>query len=317
MPANANKPDRWKADISQSEDLFNTWFLEFAPGIFREARSQIAARFRETLQDTAGLSHLTPEFLKDHPLSLGILRMATLPPFAGATMTGLSDVSQSTISLIETTGEFPVLLSEEELRAMLSKMLAVITDLLDPDIFPWLDEQRRPAEAELDRAVTIVADRFLRLSADRIVKEAQRQRQLASIKKYLENRDYRHSLIRRAEPLHEMEPGTFALNDYILIGLYRKMDLLIDAVIQPHQPEPDKLPIIMESRVSGDYSNTYKRRKYQATRLRELRRSYNRDVTYVLFLTGYFDDAYLGYLAAKGVDWVWEHRLDDLQELGI
>jgi len=31
----------------------------------------------------------------------------------------------------------------------------------------------------------------------------------------------------------------------------------------------------------------------------------------------YFDSGYLGYEAAEGIDWVWEHRLNDLQEFGL
>jgi hypothetical protein len=40
-------------------------------------------------------------------------------------------------------------------------------------------------------------------------------------------------------------------------------------------------------------------------------------VVFVLFLCGYFDAAYLGYEAAEGIDWIWEHRTKDLDQLGI
>jgi hypothetical protein len=35
------------------------------------------------------------------------------------------------------------------------------------------------------------------------------------------------------------------------------------------------------------------------------------------YLCGYFGSDYLGYEAAEGIDWVWEHRIDDLQKLGL
>jgi type II restriction enzyme len=35
------------------------------------------------------------------------------------------------------------------------------------------------------------------------------------------------------------------------------------------------------------------------------------------FLCGYFGSDYLGYEAAEGIDWVWEHRIDDLAKLGL
>ena len=34
-------------------------------------------------------------------------------------------------------------------------------------------------------------------------------------------------------------------------------------------------------------------------------------------LGGYFGSDYLGYEAAEGIDWVWEHRIDDLVKLGL
>ena len=49
----------------------------------------------------------------------------------------------------------------------------------------------------------------------------------------------------------------------------------------------------------------------------QLRHSYGEDVRYVLFLCGYFDGGYLGYEAAEGIDWVWEHRIGDLGEFGL
>ena len=32
---------------------------------------------------------------------------------------------------------------------------------------------------------------------------------------------------------------------------------------------------------------------------------------------GYFDSGYLGYEAAEGIDWVWEHRIDDFEDFGL
>ncbi len=40
MSVNANKPERWKADIARSVDFYNTWFLEFAPETYRSTRRE-------------------------------------------------------------------------------------------------------------------------------------------------------------------------------------------------------------------------------------------------------------------------------------
>ena len=49
----------------------------------------------------------------------------------------------------------------------------------------------------------------------------------------------------------------------------------------------------------------------------QLRSTYGPGVRFNLFLCGYFDSGYLGYEAAEGIDWVWEHRIDDLALFGI
>ena len=51
--------------------------------------------------------------------------------------------------------------------------------------------------------------------------------------------------------------------------------------------------------------------------MNQLRRIYGRKLRYILFLCGYFDSSYLGYEAAEGVDWVWEHRINDLGKFGL
>jgi len=38
MAVNLDKPNLWKADIAQSVDMYNDWFLKFAPKAFRETR---------------------------------------------------------------------------------------------------------------------------------------------------------------------------------------------------------------------------------------------------------------------------------------
>jgi hypothetical protein len=48
-----------------------------------------------------------------------------------------------------------------------------------------------------------------------------------------------------------------------------------------------------------------------------LRRQHGEQLQFVLFLCGYFDSGYLGYAAADGIDWVWEHRIDDLVQFGL
>jgi type II restriction enzyme len=96
-----------------------------------------------------------------------------------------------------------------------------------------------------------------------------------------------------------------------------RTNIPIDAVVMPRGSELGKLPLLIEAKSAGDYANTNKRRKEEATKFRQLTSTYGDDVRFVLFLCGYFDAGYLGYEAAEGIDWVWEHRMDDLAKFGI
>ena len=57
--------------------------------------------------------------------------------------------------------------------------------------------------------------------------------------------------------------------------------------------------------------------KEEAAKAGQLRRRLGCRARFVLFLGGYFDSGYLGYEAAEGIDWVWEHRIDDFKEFGL
>ena len=52
MSINRDKPDFWKNDILQSVDLYNRWFMEFAPKAFRDTRIMTACRVEKSLIDT-------------------------------------------------------------------------------------------------------------------------------------------------------------------------------------------------------------------------------------------------------------------------
>lgn len=52
-------------------------------------------------------------------------------------------------------------------------------------------------------------------------------------------------------------------------------------------------------------------------KMAQLKSNYGNNIRFILFLCGYFDSGYLGYEAAEGIDWVWEHRIDDLALFGI
>ncbi|ETR66283.1 MAG: hypothetical protein OMM_13006 [Candidatus Magnetoglobus multicellularis str. Araruama] len=100
-------------------------------------------------------------------------------------------------------------------------------------------------------------------------------------------------------------------------GKKKQVNIPVDAVIKPKNSVPEDYPILFEAKSAGDFTNTNKRRKEEAVKMMQLMSTYGENIKFVLFLCGYFDSGYLGYEAAEGIDWVWEHRIDELKEFGL
>jgi hypothetical protein len=313
---NANKPQLWKADIASSVDQFNQWFMIFAPEAFRSSRVKTTATVKAALLATNDLRNLDAPTLKANPGALSTLRMCTAPPLAVDRLIGLAGVNKSLVGSME-EGKLAARMQAEVLDENLTKVCVVLAKLLDRDIFPWLDAGKAPTDHERDRASTIVADRLCSAIANPIVRNAQEQRQLKTIGDWLGARGYRKQSHAAGAPLTEMEPGTYAFRMNLSVGNALKVNVPVDVVVQPKAKRKDRLPILIEAKSAGDFTNTNKRRKEEAAKIHQLQATFGKSVTYVLFLCGYFGSDYLGYEAAEGLDWIWEHRIDDLAKLGL
>lgn len=114
-----------------------------------------------------------------------------------------------------------------------------------------------------------------------------------------------------------MEPGTFTFRVNVPVGRTHRVNIAVDVVVQPKRLRKSRLPILIEAKSAGDFTNTNKRRKEEATKISQLRTTYGDGIVFILFLCGYFGSDYLGYEAAEGIDWVWEHRIEDFEKLGL
>jgi hypothetical protein len=242
--------------------------------------------------------------------------MCTAPPLAVDRLMGLANVNKSLIGSME-EGRLAKRMQPELLADHLAAICRILGTMLDRDIFPWLDAGVDPTEHERERASTIVADRLCNAVANPIVRNAQEQRQFARISAFLDQRGYRKHAHPSGKPLREMEPGTYTFRLNLPVGKVLKVNIPIDVVIQPSVFRRDRLPILIEAKSAGDFTNTNKRRKEEATKIHQLQAAYGKGVPYILFLCGYFGSDYLGYEAAEGMDWVWEHRIEDLLKLGL
>ena len=301
--------------------MYNDWFMKFAPKAFREARVQTIRDVEATLQSTGNLTDIRPATMREQPKILPTLRMSTCPPLAVDRLIGLAGVSSTLVKCMELENKLPPRMTEAAADKELARIATIIGKMADPDIFVWLTRKDQLAtEPEIQRAASIVADRLCGAVANPIIRNAQEKRQLAVIKEWLEARGYKQITAGDGLKFDAMPPGTFSFRMNVpvkLEGGVKSVNIPIDAVINPKKANKRRFPIFFEAKSAGDFTNTNKRRKEEAAKMSQLRSTYGNKVQFNLFLCGYFDSGYLGYEAAEGIDWVWEHRIDDLAKFGI
>ena len=200
----------------------------------------------------------------------------------------------------------------------MDKIVTVLNKLLDVELFSWISKGTVPAENELRMAECIVADRLCGALSDPIIRNEQEKRQLKVVSDFLVSEGY--SFVEAAEvgTFSDMRQGTFTFHLNMPVKMSRfGVNMPIDVVIKRIGCSQEKLPLLVECKSAGDFTNTNKRRKEEAQKIEQLRATYGDDVDFVLFLCGYFDSGYLGYEAAEGIDWVWEHRVADFKKAGV
>ena len=318
MAVNADKPHLWKADIAASVDLFNSWFLEFAPRSYREARIGATKQVDHALRMTNDLKAITTDALKQHPAILPALRMATCPPIARDRLIGLAGTNRNLVTALE-AGRLPARAKTEALEEDLRKIVGVIAKMLDLDIFPWLTKGNEATDEDRCRASIIVADRLSGAVSNPVIRNAQERRQLAVIEKYLDDLGYRRITVDERRRFPELPAGTYGFHVNVAVrnSNGNTVNIPVDAVIQRRKARRREIPVLIEAKSAGDFANTNKRRKEEATKVRQLKATYGEGIRFILFLRGYFDSGYLGYEAAEGIDWVWEHRIGDMRKLGL
>ncbi len=320
MAVNRDKPDLWKKDIARSVDMYNNWFMNFAPEAYRVTRIRTTKDVERALKITRNLTRIQPEILKQHPGILPTLRMSTCPPLAVDRLIGLAGVPANLVKRMEKKHETPPRQKGVQLENDLRKIGSIIEKMADPDIFVWPGRSKAATKVEIHRAATIIADRLCGSVANPIIRNAQEKRQLNLIASWFEARGYRRFPSQDGIKFNTMIPGTFGFRLNVPVNLEDEVSTVnipIDVIIMPQSSKKGDFPIFIEAKSAGDFTNVNKRRKEEAAKMTQLHKTYGDKVRFNLFLCGYFDSGYLGYEAAEGIDWVWEHRIDDLELLGV
>ena len=298
--------------------FYNDWFLNFAPATYINARQEAIDKVELAFQKTECFNSLSIDMLRKSPEVITILRMATTPPLARDRIIGLADVSSNLVEKME-EGRFPPKMKQKDIDESLSRIIDIINRLFDVGIMPWLERKSYPHETDRLLATQVIGDRLCGSLSDPIIRNEQERRQLKSISDYLNRKGYKFVESKDIEDFILMEAGTYSyhLNVPATKNDNTNVNMPIDVVIKRKDAKADELPVLIECKSAGDYTNTNKRRKEELTKIEQLRNKYGKKVEFILFLCGYFDSGYLGYEAADGFDWVWEHRIEDFKKAGI
>lgn len=314
---NCDKPHLWKDDVFASVRMYNEWFLAAAPEAFKTTRVKAIDEIERLMLATNDMRDISPALVKANPSIINGLRMSTSPPLARDRLAGLATLPSNSLLKALEGGSLPPRMARSELDSQLDRICAMIARLLDADLFPWLANGGPADERQRELAATVVADRLCGAVADPIVRNAQEQRQLALIESWLLARGYRKQNIQSGRRIQDMDRGTFSFRQNVIVraDTGKPVNIPVDTVIMPPGAAPGSYPVLIEAKSAGDFTNTNKRRKEEATKVRQLKDTYGESISLTLFLCGYFDAGYLGYEAAEGIDWVWEHRIDDMEQL--
>ena len=309
---NNHRTEQWKADVAESVEFYNNWFLCFAPQTYVSERNEATKKVEEAMKLTNDFTQLTSDALLATPSLLHIFRMLTAPPVARDRLSGLSSVSKSVVENLE-KGKLPRI-KKALLKEQLSRVVSVIDQLLDRQLFEWLDENRQASRNERKRAASVIADRLCGADANPIIRNEQEHRQIGALSAYLDANGYRSIESKSVKDFREMEAGTYCDHLIVLVedNAGRKQKRIpVDMVVKPLNSAAYELPVLIECKSAGDYTNTNKRQKEEAQKMNQLRDTYGNNMQYILFLCGYFDTPFQDYVASEGIDWVWEHRITD------
>lgn len=319
MAVNLDKPQIWKADVAASVDMYNRWFMTFAPKAFRDTRLETTKIVELALKQTSNLTDVSSEVFRRHPSILSTLRMSTCPPIAVDRIVGLSGASKNLVKCLE-EGKLPPKMPDVKMTDQLNLLGDIIKRMADTDIFVWLERQAPATPKEIERASTIVADRLCGAKANPIIRNAQEKRQLSRIADWLNKSGYKQLPNNHGYSFDKMPLGTYSFRTNITVGDQhggKPINIPIDAVIMRKTAQLGDYPLLIEAKSAGDFTNTNKRRKEEAQKVTQLRAKYGPKIEFILFLCGYFNPGYLGYEAAEGIDWVWEHRIADLAKFSL
>lgn len=302
----------WQPDVDRSVAEYNAWYMAAAQEILDRARKEAEILVERAMKSTKGLREISAEALAKQPNALYVLRQGLLPPLARDRFTELSGSRKTLVRRMEIENKLGR--RTESVDRELETIAAFVKQNLDPALAPWVGEGRKSRAAELQRAKILVGERHGRAIFDSELRNAQEHRQQAVMRGFLTGLGFKE----RDKPALQLKAGEFAFGRK-LVGLDdngQDQNLPTDCVVRPMKQRAPLLAIELKS--AGDFTNVNKRRKEEANKHAALTRAHGKKVLMLLQLFGYFDHKYLAFEGGAGIDWAWDHRLEDFRPyLGV
>lgn len=308
---NKGKPHRWKEDAERSKKEIIDWLVTASSGgIDREDLERKATHAIDLLESTLDVGNA----LKTDPRILPFLRALTR-----------RNIGTSQLATFIGIGEAQVTNCEAG-RPVHQEIIENITALLELEIdyrvLPWLEASRPPTKDEKKRAVVIAADRILCRSNSTELRYKHEPRQINKLKIFLNNQGMQEIKISKLiDPVRDIKPGTYCCHASVegLTSENKVLKQTVDILIKPSHAQSTDFPIFIEAKSMADAANPNKRQKEEAHKLDHLQRRWVKDsehpIFFILLLGGIVPIRYLEVEAGSGLDWIWEHRIEDLESL--
>ncbi len=315
----------WQQEAYASVTEYNNWYVQFARDAYTAARTDAANLVNQAFALTNDLTEVTPEVLTRTPQIIKVMRMTSSPTWAVDRLIGISTYptqspqSGASVETLVNNMEANKLPKDRQgLHTALGKLIGNIKRRYDLTVLTWVEPPRNPTDEEWTLANHLLTDRLAQSIANPKIPAEQESRQVNRIVDWLENRGYTADT-RKGLQYPDMKAGTFRRN-LRMEGTLPNGDtkaVPIDIAVLPLQAQPGDLPVMIECKSAGDYTNVNKLQKEEATKYQNLQRKHGQRLTYALYLSCYFDQKFRDDEAASGFTFIWHHRHQELVNLGL
>ena len=307
---NAKSPELWDDDRLMAKQKIISWLADYKDA--ENLRFEIETSTRLILENIFTQKSLESVISKN-PEALKVLRSLTRRDIGVSQMATFLNVTTNVLESFESGRKISEGLALRAENILLKE--------LDQGISGWILEGREPSTEEFDRTLWISSDRILRRSTSTSLRYKHEPRQLEKLENYLNSKGLKKidgSSIK--DPRSEMPMGTYSFRVSVQGMTSDGLILMqtVDALIKPFSKSDDLLPIFLEAKSMTDEVNPNKRQKEEAQKVESAKRRWqleNERLNFVLLLGGTVPKRYLQVEAGSDLDWIWEHRVEDLDLL--